>query len=182
MKCLVARVNEVSYYQSWSSFIKLSDGRKSPLLCTVAFSTSWSNGRLCLLLCRTPCSAIAVNAFAAFHQPFGFPPQLLGKVNTPLLRINRWRRAKERQEKGMEMYVEYHHKCHEIERQWLKVKCELMEQKMGLMTDRGELQKKTQEQKQLQQKYEKVYVEVKELRKLKYAADRKSKGPVGVAR
>ena len=45
-----------------------------------------------------------------------------------------------------------------------------------------ELQKKIEEQKQLQQKYEKVYEEVKELRKLKYAADRKAKGPVGVAR
>ena len=80
------------------------------------------------------------------------------------------------------MYVEYHHKCHEIERQWLKVKCELMEQKMGLMTDREELQKKTQEQKQLQQKFDELHAEVKELRKLKYAADRKAKGPVGVAR
>ena len=29
---------------------------------------------------------------------------------------------------------------------------------------------------------DKVYAEVKELRKLKYAADRKAKGPVGVAR
>ena len=49
-----------------------------------------------------------------------------------------------------------------------------MEQKMGLMTDREELQKKIEEQQQLQQKYEKVYAEVKELRKLKYAADRKA--------
>ena len=89
---------------------------------------------------------------------------------------------KEKMNKGMDMYVEYHHKCHEIERQWLKVKCELMEQKMGLMTDREELQKKIEEQKQLQRKFDELKAEVKELRKLKYAADRKAKGPVGVAR
>ena len=57
-----------------------------------------------------------------------------------------------------------------------------MEQKMGLMEDRQE----TQEQSQWKEKHEKVYAEVKELRKLKYAADRKAKakakGPVGVAR
>ena len=64
----------------------------------------------------------------------------------------------------------------------MKVKCELMEQKMGLMTDREELQKKIEEQKQLQQKFDELKAEVKELRKLKYAADRKAKGPVGVAR
>ena len=53
---------------------------------------------------------------------------------------------------------------------------------MGLMTDREELQKKIVEQKQLQQKFDELKAEVKELRKLKYAADRKAKGPVGVAR
>ena len=51
-----------------------------------------------------------------------------------------------------------------------------------LMEDREELQKKKEEQRQLQQKYDKLYVEVKELRKLKYAAKAKAKGPVGVAR
>ena len=62
------------------------------------------------------------------------------------------------------------------------LRCETMEQKLGLMEDRAELRKKIEEQSQLQQKYDKVYAEVKELRKLKYAADRKAKGPVGVAR
>ena len=56
------------------------------------------------------------------------------------------------------------------------------QQKMGLMEDRQQLQKKNEKQRQLQDKYEKLYAEVKELRKLKYAADRKAKGPVGVAR
>ena len=46
------------------------------------------------------------------------------------------------------------------------------------MDERQELQKKIQEQSQWKEKYEKVYAEVKELRKLKYAADRKAKGPV----
>ena len=55
---------------------------------------------------------------------------------------------------------------HDIDRYWSKLKCELMEQKMGLMTDREELQKKTQEQKQLQQKFDELHAEVKELRKL----------------
>ena len=50
------------------------------------------------------------------------------------------------------------------------------------MDERQELQKKIQEQSQWKGKYDKVYAEVKELRKLKYAADRKAKGPVGVAR
>ena len=57
-----------------------------------------------------------------------------------------------------------------------------MEEKMGLMEDRQELQKKIEEQEQLQQKFDELKAEVKELRKLKYAADRKAKGPVGVAR
>ena len=62
------------------------------------------------------------------------------------------------------------------------LRCETMEEKMKLMEDREELQKKIQEQSQWKQKYEQVYAEVKELRPLKYAADRKAKGPVGVAR
>ena len=62
------------------------------------------------------------------------------------------------------------------------LRCETMQEKMGLMEDREELQKQIQEQSQWKQKYEQVYAEVKELRKLKYAADRKAKGPVGVAR
>ena len=53
---------------------------------------------------------------------------------------------------------------------------------MKLMVEREELQKTIKEQSQWKEKYEKVYEEVKELRKLKYAADRKAKGPVGVAR
>ena len=57
-----------------------------------------------------------------------------------------------------------------------------MEEKVELMEDREELEGKIQEQSQWKEKYEKVYAEVKELRKLKYAADRKAKGPVGVAR
>ena len=57
-----------------------------------------------------------------------------------------------------------------------------MEEKVQLMEDREELEGKIQEQSQWKEKYEKVYAEVKELRKLKYAADRKAKGPVGVAR
>ena len=57
-----------------------------------------------------------------------------------------------------------------------------MEEKMKLMVEREELQKTIKEQSQWKQKYEEVYAEVKELRKLKYAADRKAKGPVGVAR
>ena len=57
-----------------------------------------------------------------------------------------------------------------------------MEEKMKLMEDREELQKKIQEQSQWKEKHDKLYAEVKELRKLKYAADRKAKGPVGVAR
>ena len=56
------------------------------------------------------------------------------------------------------------------------------QQKMGLMEDREEVREKKEEQKQLQQKYDRVYAEVKELRKLKYAAKAKAKGPVGVAR
>ena len=56
------------------------------------------------------------------------------------------------------------------------------QQKMGLMEDREELQKKKEEQRQLQGKFDKLYAEVKELRKLKYAATAKAKGPVGVAR
>ena len=62
------------------------------------------------------------------------------------------------------------------------LRCETMEEKMKLMEDREELLKKIQEQSQWKDKYDKVYAEVKELRKLKYAADRKAKGPVGVAR
>ena len=62
------------------------------------------------------------------------------------------------------------------------LRCETMEQKLGLMEDRAELRKKIEEQKQLQQKFDELKAEVKELRKLKYAADRKAKGPVGVAR
>ena len=57
-----------------------------------------------------------------------------------------------------------------------------MEEKVELMEDREELEGKIQEQSQWKEKHEKVYAEVKELRKLKYAADRKAKGPVGVAR
>ena len=57
-----------------------------------------------------------------------------------------------------------------------------MEEKVQLMEDREELEGKIQEQSKWKEKYEKVYAEVKELRKLKYAADRKAKGPVGVAR
>ena len=68
------------------------------------------------------------------------------------------------------------------DRYWSKLKCELMEQKMKLMEDREELRKQIQEQKQLQQKFDELKAEVKELRKLKHAADRKAKGPVGVAR
>ena len=63
-----------------------------------------------------------------------------------------------------------------------EVKSEYMEEKVQLMEDREELEGKIQEQSQWKEKYEKVYAEVKELRKLKYAADRKAKGPVGVAR
>ena len=62
------------------------------------------------------------------------------------------------------------------------LRCETMEEKMKLMVEREELQKTIKEQSQWKVKYEKVYEEVKELRKLKYAADRKAKGPVGVAR
>ena len=72
---------------------------------------------------------------------------------------------------------------------WRQLKCylmqqkmELAEQKMGLMQDREEWQKAIREEREWKEKYEKVYAEVKELRKLKYAADRKAKGPVGVAR
>ena len=60
--------------------------------------------------------------------------------------------------------------------------CELLEEKMGLMEDRDELQKEIAVQRQWEKKYEKVYAEVKELRKLKYAQTRKEKGPVGVVR
>ena len=59
---------------------------------------------------------------------------------------------------------------------------ELAEQKMGLMQDREEWQKAIREEREWKEKYQKVYAEVLELRKLKYAADRKAKGPVGVAR
>ena len=62
------------------------------------------------------------------------------------------------------------------------LRCETMEEKMKLMVEREELQKTIKEQSQWKEKYEKVYEEVKELRKLKYAADRKEKGPVGVVR
>ena len=62
------------------------------------------------------------------------------------------------------------------------IKSDVLEQKLGLMEDRAELRKKIEEQKQLQQKLDELKAEVKELRKLKYAADRKAKGPVGVAR
>ena len=62
------------------------------------------------------------------------------------------------------------------------IKSDVLEQKLGLMEDRAELRKKIEEQKQLQQKFDELKAEVKELRKLKYAADRKAKGPVGVAR
>ena len=57
-----------------------------------------------------------------------------------------------------------------------------MEEKVQLMEDREELEGKIQEQSQWKEKHDKLYAEVKELRKLKYAADRKAKGPVGVAR
>ena len=66
--------------------------------------------------------------------------------------------------------------------EYKSIKCDVMQQKLGLMEDREELQKKIQEQKQLQQKFDELHAEVKELRKLKYAADRKAKGPVGVVR
>ena len=62
------------------------------------------------------------------------------------------------------------------------IKSDLLEEKLGLMEDREELRKKKEEQEKLQQKYDRVYAEVKELRKLKYAAKAKAKGPVGVAR
>ena len=74
--------------------------------------------------------------------------QLQMRIHTDLM--------KEKTKQGMEMHVQYHHKCHELERVWLKLKCELMEQKMGLMTDREELQKKIQEQSQWKEKHEKV--------------------------
>ena len=57
-----------------------------------------------------------------------------------------------------------------------------MREKVQLMDERQELEEKIQEQSQWKEKYEKVQAEVKELRKLKYAADRKAKGPVGVVR
>ena len=50
-----------------------------------------------------------------------------------------------------------------------------------LMQDREEWQKAIREEREWKEKYEKVYEEVKELRKLKYAATAKAKGPVGVA-
>ena len=53
---------------------------------------------------------------------------------------------------------------------------------MGLMEEREEVREEKKEQGQLQQKYDKLYAEVKELRKLKYAATAKAEGPVGVAR
>ena len=64
----------------------------------------------------------------------------------------------------------------------VEAKNSYLEKKMQLMEDREELRKKIQEQEQLQGKYDNLHAEVKELRKLKYAADRKAKGPVGVAR
>ena len=46
-----------------------------------------------------------------------------------------------------------------------------------LKSTTSRLQKKIGEQEQLQQKFDELKAEVKELRKLKYAADRKAKGP-----
>ena len=74
------------------------------------------------------------------------------------------------------------HLFEELDACWSKLKCELMEQKMGVMQEREEWQKAIREEREWKEKYEKVYAEVKELRKLKYAADRKAKGPVGVVR
>ena len=69
-----------------------------------------------------------------------------------------------------------------LKSEYNKLRCETMSEKMGLMEDREKLRKKIEEQEQLQVKYDNLYAEVKELRKPKYAADRKAKGPVGVAR
>ena len=73
-------------------------------------------------------------------------------------------------------------KFEEAMRETAEEKSEYMEEKVQLMEDREELEGKIQEQSQWKEKYEKVYAEVKELRKLKYAADRKEKGPVGAVR
>ena len=87
-----------------------------------------------------------------------------------------------KQKKAYAMYDDYYVKAKELDACWSKLKCELMEQKMKLMEDREELRKTIREEREWKEKYHKVYAEVKELRKLKYAADRKAKGPVGVAR
>ena len=90
----------------------------------------------------------------------------------------------ERQRKNYEDATESYKELRE--KQWKSeyntLRCETMEEKMKLMEDREELQEKIQEQSQWKEKHDKLYAEVKELRKLKYAADRKAKGPVGVAR
>ena len=52
----------------------------------------------------------------------------------------------------------------------------------GADAGQGGASEKIQEQKQLQQKFDNLHAEVKELRRLKYAADRQAKGPVGAAR
>ena len=63
-----------------------------------------------------------------------------------------------------------------------KMRAEAAEAKLAAVEEQGEWKKAIREEREWKGKYKEGYAEVLELRKLKYAADRKAKGPVGVAR
>ena len=63
-----------------------------------------------------------------------------------------------------------------------QVRAEAAEAKLAAVEERDRWSEKIRELSKVQEEKDKYYAEVLELRKLKYAADRKAKGPVGVAR
>ena len=62
------------------------------------------------------------------------------------------------------------------------MRAEAAEAKLAAVEERDRWREKTRELSKVQEEKDKYYAEVLELRKLKYAADRKAKGQVGVAR
>ena len=62
------------------------------------------------------------------------------------------------------------------------MRAEAAEAKLAAVEERDRWSAKIRELSKVQEEKDKYYAEVLELRKLKYAADRKAKGPVGVAR
>ena len=62
------------------------------------------------------------------------------------------------------------------------MRADAAEAKLAAVEERDRWSEKIRELSKVQEEKDRYYAEVLELRKLKYAADRKAKGPVGVAR